>query len=347
MKKFKALFMVVAFFAAGGCGKVFAQGTPVIDIANLIQSIESLYSYYQQVQNTIEQIQNTYKQIEQAAKQVASFNPEDLKSLGDSLTGNFSGIGGNPWEQMGGYLSATRTSAQDIVNAVDRQMNKINALEDSITKESVSFGGVNVSLASLCGVNLAWSEGKISKDKVMNDKTNLVGFVKNAFDYTLDTENGPFADTIDAWEGDLTFDQKKEIMKTYGMSPRNYAALQCAEYQLDNLINDSNLYATEDGQRLLLAEIEGNEAVIAEMIKNAPEGSLLAQQQANTMAINNLGNYMGGLQNTMNRGIGVVSNYLYKSKMEKILKEKEDARMADEAARANKHAAISKEEIGE
>ena len=59
MKKFITIFLILSMFSISG----FAQGTPVIDIANLMNAIEQLYQTYQQIQNGNEQVQNTYKQI--------------------------------------------------------------------------------------------------------------------------------------------------------------------------------------------------------------------------------------------------------------------------------------------
>ena len=139
MKKIKVLILALAISFAGT--SVFAQGYPVIDVANLMESIESVYQYYQQIQQTIEQVQNTYKQIEQAAQQMASMNWDDLKNLGD----NFSGMGDNPFE----VITGVRNSAQDITKAVNKNMNKINDFQDSLTKKSISFGGQQVSMADL------------------------------------------------------------------------------------------------------------------------------------------------------------------------------------------------------
>ena len=140
MKKIRAL--ILALIIGAGGSSLFAQGYPVLDVANLMQSIESVYQYYQQIQNTIEQVQNTYKQIEQAAQQMASMNWDDLKDLGK----NFNGMSENPFE----VITGVRNSAQDITKAVNKNMNKVNALQDSLTKESIQFGDMKFSVGELC-----------------------------------------------------------------------------------------------------------------------------------------------------------------------------------------------------
>jgi conjugal transfer/entry exclusion protein len=41
-----------------------AQGYPVLDIANLMQAINTLYATYDQITATIEQVHNTYQQLQ-------------------------------------------------------------------------------------------------------------------------------------------------------------------------------------------------------------------------------------------------------------------------------------------
>jgi type IV secretion system protein VirB5 len=65
--------VAIAVSAALTTGKSYAQGIPVIDIANLIQTI-------QQVMNDITKIQNQVEQIRQLESQVASIN--GVRNLG-------------------------------------------------------------------------------------------------------------------------------------------------------------------------------------------------------------------------------------------------------------------------
>lgn len=300
MKKAKALIVAVMFSGLGST--LFAQGYPVLDAANLVQSIEEVYQFYQQIQHTIEQVQNTYKQIDQAAQQMANMNWDDLKNLGS----NFSGIGDNPFETITGV----RNSAQDITKAVNKNMNKINDLQDSLTKESISFGGMKVSVADLCGAGD--DPGK-----------NVFGFVKNAWEYTTDTENGAFANTIKGWEGKLDYKQRQEIMRRYGMSPRNYATLQCGNYQLSELIKDSGLWATEKGQKTLATEIENDANALNLMAKNAPDGSIYAQTQLMNSSLAQLNRNIGNFHISLNKGFGLMGAY-FKTQKEKEAVEQQE-----------------------
>lgn len=299
MRKIRAMLLALIIGCAGT--SAFAQGLPVLDVANLMQSIESVYQYYQQIQNTIEQVQNTYKQIEQAAQQMASMNWDDLKSLGD----NFSGMGENPFE----VISGVRNSAQDITKAVNKNMNRIYDLQDSLNKQSISFGGMNVSLADLCGAG--------EPDK------NIFGFVKNAWEYSTDTENGAFSDAIKGWEGKLDYKQRQAIMRKYGMSPRNYATLEYGNYQLSKLIAESNLQATEEGQKQLLEQIENDANAINTMAKNAPDGSVYAQTQLLNSSLAQLDRNLGNFHNSMNKGFGLIGSWFKSEKMKEAVEQQE------------------------
>lgn len=300
MRKIKALILAIALSFAGT--SVYAQGYPVIDMANLLESIEAVWQYYQQIQQTIEQVQNTYKRIEQAAKQVQKINFDDLSDLGK----NFSGMGDNPFEIINGVHS----SAQDITKSVNKQMNKINDLQDSLNKESISFGGMKVSVADLVGAG--------DPDKTM------FGFVQNAWDYSTDKENGAFSDAIRGWEGKLTYKERQKIVKKYGMSPRNYGTIQYANVQLNDLVIESGILATEQGQKQTLTEIEEENAALKTMGENLPEDSIYAEIQMSNSTLAQLDRNLGNLHNTLNRGIGLVAAKIKSDKTEEAVKQQDD-----------------------
>ena len=318
MRKIRAMLLALIIGCAGT--SAFAQGYPVLDVANLMESIESVYQYYQQIQNTIEQVQNTYKQIDQAAQQMTTMNWDDLKNLGD----NFSGMGDNPFE----VITGVRNSAKDITKAVNKNMNKINDLQDSLNKKSISFGGMKVSVADLCGAG-------------DNPEENVFGFVKNAWEYSTDTENGAFSDAIKGWEGKLDYRQRQAIMRKYGMSPRNYATLEYGNYQLNKLIVESGLEATEEGQEQLLVQIENDANAINMMAKNAPEGSVYAQTQMMNSSLAQLDRNLGNLHNSLNKGFGLVGSWFKSQKMEEAVKQQTEYENREKAEIITTGSAIS------
>lgn len=301
MKKIRALLLAL-LLGVGGTS-AFAQGYPVLDVANLMESIESVYQYYQQIQNTIEQVQNTYKQIEQAAQQMASMNWDDLKNLGD----NFSGMGDNPFE----VITGVRNSAQDITKAVNKNMNKINDFQDSLTKKSISFGGQNVSMADLCGAG--------------DPGDNIFGFTKNAWDYTTDTENGAFSDAVKAYTGKLSYRQKQAIMRKYGMSPKNYATLELANHELSELMKSSNIIGTIDYQKQILTDAENDANALQTLAQNCPDGSIFAATQLVNSGLATTIRSLGKLEQSMARGFGTISQYLSSQKTKEAVEQQQNA----------------------
>ena len=301
MRKIKALILAMALAFAGTAA--FAQGYPVIDVANLVQSIEAVYQYYQQIQQTIEQVQNTYKQIEQAAQQMASMNWDDLKKLGD----NFSGMGNNPFE----VITGVRNSAQDITKAVNKNMNKINDFQDSLTKKSISFGGQKVSVSDLCGT------GKPGD--------NIFGFVKNAWDYSTDTENGVFSDAVKAYSGKLSYRQKQAIMRKYGMSPKNYATLELANHELSELMKSSNLAGTLEYQTQILTEAENDAHALQTLAHEMPDCSVFAATQLVNSGLATTIRSLGKLEQSLARGFGTISHYFYSQKTKESIERQKKA----------------------
>lgn len=301
MKKIRALLLALVLGVGGT--SAFAQGYPVLDVANLMESIESVYQYYQQIQNTIEQVQNTYKQIEQAAQQMASMNWDDLKNLGD----NFSGMGDNPFE----VITGVRNSAQDITKAVNKNMNKINDFQDSLTKKSISFGGQNVSMADLCGAG--------------DPGDNIFGFTKNAWDYTTDTENGAFSDAVKAYTGKLSYRQKQAIMRKYGMSPKNYATLELANHELSELMKSSNIIGTIDYQKQILTDAENDANALQTLAQNCPDGSIFAATQLVNSGLATTIRSLGKLEQSMARGFGTISQYFSSQKTKEAVEQQQKA----------------------
>lgn len=292
MKKLKSL--ILALFIGTG-SSIFAQGYPVLDVANLMQSIESVYQYYQQIQNTIEQVQNTYKQIEQSAQQMASMNWDDLKDLGK----NFDGMAENPFE----VITGVRNSAQDITKAVNKNMNKINDLQNSLTKESIQVGDIKFSVADLCGAGAP--------------EKNLVGFAQNAWDVTVKAGE----DAVAGYVEKLTYEQKRAIAKKYGMSPKNYATLELANYQLSEAVKEGNILSTVAGQKKLLEDCENDANALATLAKNLPDGSTFAATQLVSSGLAQCERAMGNMHNSIVKGFGAFTNWISSNKAKEAIEQ--------------------------
>lgn len=298
-KKMKVIVFAFMFVFVGT--KTFAQGLPVLDMSNLLQAINSAYQYYQQIQNTIEQVQNTYKQIEQAAQQVAGMNWDDLKNLGD----NFSGLGDNPFE----VVTGVHKSAQDITKAVNKNMNKINELQSSLTSKTISFGGVAVSMADLVGAG--------------EPGNNVFGFAKNAWDYSTG-EDGPLAQAAKGYENKLTYAQKKAIMRKYKMSPENYAKLQLSNYQLNNLVVKGGIMSTKEAQEEMLKEIEANNNAIKAAAQKVPDGSIAGRVDVVNTGIANVSDGLGKLNDKVTQLFSFATEKLYLQKSQEAIQQQTD-----------------------
>ena len=229
---------------------------------------------------------------------MASMNWDDLKDLGS----NFDGVGENPFE----VITGVRNSAQDITKAVNKNMNKVNALKDSLTKESISFGGMKVSVADLCG---AGEPGK-----------NVLGFAKNAWNHTVDTSK----EAVAGYVGKLSYGQKQKIMRQYGMSPENYATLELANYQLSELVKDANVKSTVQGQKQILEDCENDANAIATLAKNLPDGSVFAATQLVASGLAQTERMMGNMHNSISKGFGMVSSYISSKMTEEAVKRQAD-----------------------
>lgn len=303
MKKIKKLIvsLILLMTLSSSCFAQFA----VLDMANLTNAIQQMYQTYQQIQHAIEQVQNTYKQIEQAAQQVASMNWDDLSNLGD----NFAGMAENPFE----VITGVHKSAQDITKAVNDRMNDWNRLADSLQRETISFGGMNVSVADLCGFG--------------DEEKNLAGFMNNAWENIEET-----ADKMAAgYEGELTYEQKRAIMKKYGMSPRNYAKSQYTNYQLNELVKEANVKGTAEGMKATMEEQEAKVAALKQMIQNTPEGSLKASMENAVMAEVQALAEMQNMSNQLQQVISMYSNYISAEKRAELEKKVEEMKAREKA----------------
>lgn len=315
MKKLKKLIASMILFITL-CSSCFAQ-LAVLDVANLTNAIQQMYQTYQQIQQAIEQVQNTYKQIEQAAQQVASMDWNDLSKLGD----NFAGMSENPFE----VITGVHKSAQDITKAVNDRMNDWNRLADSLQRETISFGGMDVSIADLCGFG--------------DSEKNLAGFMNNAWENIEET-----ADKMAAgYEGELTYEQKRAIMQKYGMSPRNYAKSQYANYQLNNLVKEANVKGTAESMKATMEEQEAKVAALKQMIQNTPEGSLKASMESAAMIEVQALAEMQTMSNQLQNVISMYSNYISAEKRAELEKQVEEMRAREKAEKENSKAGIEQD----
>ncbi|MDR2786273.1 MAG: hypothetical protein LBB83_10200 [Treponema sp.] len=274
MRRCKKLFFVftVVFVLTGG-GGVSAQGYPVLDVANLVQAIETLYASYDHITQAIETVKNTYQQLQ---KQIEMVKNMDWDNIGETFKNM------DPTSLDG--ILAMRGQIKDVVYYVNRNMNLINNVEDTLTKKTISFGGKNYTFGGLFGFGRG-SPG-----------TTIFDLPKNVHDYVDETAGEVTA----GYEGRLSYKQKEAVMRRYGLSPRNYAKVRMVEEQTSELVRKMLTTGTDEHTQALLEEAHANQKAIDDIMGAAGE-SMVGQQQATTTALLNIATGLTRLEDGVNR----------------------------------------------
>jgi hypothetical protein len=255
-----------------------AQISLVLDQANLLQSIDTLYATYDHITQTIEQVKNTYEQLQ---RQIAMVQNMDFNNIAESFKNM------DPSSLEG--ILAMRGQIKDVYTYVNRNMNLINAVEDTLTKKTINFGGKNYTFGGLFGFGNS-SPG-----------TTIFDLPMNVLDYVEET-----ADQVTAgYEGRLSYRQKEVLMSRYGLSPRNYAKLRLVEEVTANLIDQLLMSGTNEHTQALLEEAHANQVAIDDLSQAAGE-SMVAQQQATVQALLNIAT----AETRLEIGINNLSSYI-------------------------------------
>jgi hypothetical protein len=305
MRKRLLLFCAAIVFLSAAASPVMAQGYPVLDVANLMQAINTLYAAYDQITATIEQVQNTYQQLQ---KQIKMIQNMDWDNIGEKLADmDVTSVEG---------LLNLRYQIKDVTRMVNHNMNLINAVQDTLTKKTINFGGKKYTFGGLFGFGAG------------SEETTLFDLPKNVADYVSDTAD----DLVAGYAGKLTYRQKEAIMRRTGLSPRNYAKIHLVEEQVNTLLKDMLTTGTNENIVALLTEAGENAKGIDAMMEAAGE-SMVAQQQATTSAILQLS---VGLTR-MEAGVGRIAGFMGQQYVAEQIKQEtqEDLREEFELHRKN------------
>ena len=220
MKKLK-LFLLSVILLNFGFSPLYAQtivNDPINNIpivSNWLTAIDTLYSNYDMVMNTITQIENQYKAINQAIENAKGIDWENIRFDGDFDIRN------------------------DIKNA-NRRVNKLlsqaNAIKDTLNTTIISVGGQSYSLADICG------HGDDGKD-FASCVTNVYGYMK-----------GNMMQAAASAVGNLSEAQEKAIWQKYGISPRNYYLVAQASKQVREKALTCIAATTEEARALVREE---------------------------------------------------------------------------------------------
>jgi hypothetical protein len=241
-----AFLCLAAFPAPAQFGVIdLAAVTQTLDIANLMQAVDTLYATYDEITAVVENVKNTYQQLENQIKALQNINFDDVGKLQDikdirSLE-DFSNF---------------RYTIKDAVANINSNMNYLNDIEDTLKNEPVNFFGSDITIASLTGHG---REG---------EKT-LLDLPKLASDYMK--EQGEAA--ASGWEKKLSAGQKTYIMRKWGLSARNYANWQMAAKMTADIVSSSIGYGKNTVIKIVEKMSKKNEAIRNQMDMALGEGS--------------------------------------------------------------------------
>lgn len=241
MKKFKVL-LVSSVLCAGCSFSALAQVAAVVEpgagftaaistsIANQISqwmtAIDTLYSNYDQVMNTITMIEQNYETIKKATERMKNIDWENIQWDGDFDIRN------------------------DIKNAnarVNRFLTQARKIEETITRGNIPIGNNVYSIADLCGA---------SKD----GKRNIASAFKDYIEFY--EEN--FKSIGNALAGELSQKQRIAIMQKYGISPANFLMVQKSEAAVRDGIAKAMGKVKEEARQLMDMEKEKEVSAIME-----------------------------------------------------------------------------------
>lgn len=198
MKKKIVSLMLLISLTYGNC---FATGMPVVDavlnssvLTEFVTTLTQLYEMYDHTMNQIEMIRQKYEQMQFYIDRAANWNWQEIQWDGDLDFRN----------------EITQATKQ-----VNKQLTNIRKIKNSLTTNTVSWGGQSYSIASLAGINI-------------DGQGNLEDFVKEGTSYY---EDG-FKKAAKVWEEGVPENEAQYIWAKYGLSPANYKMVRDVEKKL-------------------------------------------------------------------------------------------------------------------
>jgi len=210
-KKFIAVILTCSMLFSS----IFAGGYPVFDVTAMMNAIKQIYQTYDEINNMIEQVEQGYKQIEQGINMVKSFNFEEMSLEDWSSEGGLKGA----WENIG----KSRTRLRQAGGYVSQKVDDINAIKNKLNSDVISFNGVNYSIGDLCtGIG-------------SNGEKSMMGLARNMAGYALDR----YKDAAKGYTEGMTYNERANIMRYYGVSPETYFLEQTVEGLTEGVVEGS------------------------------------------------------------------------------------------------------------
>lgn len=254
MKKIK-LVLISVISLNFGFSPLYAQeivNDPINNVpivSNWLTAVDTLYSNYDMVMNTITQIENQYKAINQAIENAKGIDWENIRFNGDF---------------------DIRNDIQNANKRVNSLLSQANAIKDTLNTSIISVGGQSYSLADICG------HGDDGKD--------FASCVTDVYGYMKDNMMQAAASAV----GNLSEAQEKAIWQKYGISPRNYYLVAQASKQVREKALTCIAATTEEARALVREEkiAKLNTVVKAAMEAKTSDGTIPegALQEASMLA---------------------------------------------------------------
>jgi hypothetical protein len=219
--------------------KAFSQ-LAVFDPTNYFVAIDTLYSTYDQIMNTVEMIRTQYEQLQYAIEQAKTWDLNNMQWDGD-------------WD--------FRNELHNVTASINRQVNNIRMIEYNLTKRKISLGGYSYTLADLVGVG----EGD-----------NLIDALDNTYSWM---QNDVMKNAVAGFANRMTDEQKRAVMRKYGLSPTNYIYLQEKKKAIGELVSTVSSWGIAETIEANIQELEESVSPIidAAMSEDSTEKSLLQQ----------------------------------------------------------------------
>lgn len=234
----------------------------VFDPTNWLAAIDTLYSSYDMVMNTIKQVEQAYQQYQFYLEQAKSWNLDNIQWDGDL---DF------------------RDEIQDVTRSVNKQITNIRKIEEIFTTKQYSVGGTTFTVADLVGAG--------REDRDLESVIKGIGKeFKNSWDYAA----GALVDGLDE-------DQSRAIWQKYGISPLNYTYMQQKKIMLNDVASKIMASATEEAVAMQTeADMALANAVLEQATtgEEHTEKSLIQQQ---LVLIRELISRISELKSTMNQ----------------------------------------------
>lgn len=207
-KKFKLVVIALLFT---NISFINAAGLLTFDASNWLTAIDSLYSSYDMVMNTLKQIEQGYEQFQFHLEQAKSWDLDNISWDGDL---DF------------------RDEIKSVTNRVNKQITNIRKIEEIFTTKQYSAGGMTFTVADLVGA------GDRNRD-LLDVMRNVGNEMKNSWDQAAE-----------ALVNELSEDQKRAIWQKYGISPINFTYMQQKKQVLQNVADQFIAYATAESEAL-------------------------------------------------------------------------------------------------